>query len=118
MTESTEAGRALVSPQPCVQCPQPHRIIGQERQVLVQHLLPNVVPRRKRPEYLVGGERLRVGCTRSCGHLAHAQHRPHHLAAGLVHAAGHGADQSLVTEVLMKALQVDLPVNAIVWGSL
>lgn len=39
-------------------------------------------------------------------------------ATDLVHAAGHGTDQSLVTEVLMEALQVDLPVNAIVWGSL
>lgn len=39
-------------------------------------------------------------------------------ATDLVHAAGHGTDQCLVTEVLMKALQVDLPVNAIVWRSL
>lgn len=84
-----------------------------------------------------------MGRARRRGHLAHAQHRPHHLAADLywenrelereklgsgagtevgtadlVHAAGHGSDQSLVTEVLMKALQVDLPVNAVVRGSL
>lgn len=50
--ESTEAGKAPGSPQPRVQRPRPHRIVGQERQVLVQHLLPNVVPRRKGSEYL------------------------------------------------------------------
>lgn len=32
---------------------------------------------------LVGGERLRVGRAGGRGDLAHAQHRPHDLAAGL-----------------------------------
>lgn len=50
--ESTETGKAPGSPHPCVQCPHAHRIVGQECQVLVQHLLSDVVPSWKRSEYL------------------------------------------------------------------